>query len=1400
MKTRVKVYIEAVFVSVAALVLCVVGFAAMTIAQTPDAFATPLPGTVSTVAGGDAPGPVSATSIGIGDPVVAPAPGSVLYVASTLIDGIVREVDNSGNETAVASAGLFAWGLAADGAGNIVVADASSRILIVATHSGTYYGIPMTAGGVYTVAGDGTAGYSGDGGPAISAQINEAHFVAVDAAGNLVVGDTYNYRVRVVAVNTGTYYGIAMTAGDIYTVAGNGTKGFSGDGGPATSAEIGPMDAGLAVDSSGDLLLSDDFNSRVRVVASQSGTYYGIAMTAGDIYTVAGNGDGGTSGDGGPATSAPLNPFGVGSDASGNLMVASSSNGCMRVVAGHTGTYYGLPMIEGDIYTVVGNGTVGYSGDGGPALSAELNTPQDVTVDEAGNMVIADAGNNVIRVVAANTGTFYGVSMTAGDIYTVAGNGSLSYSGDGGPPTLAQIFAPEGVATDSSGNILFADSNNYRVRMVAHQSGTYYGIAITAGNIYTVAGNGSNGYSGDDGPATSAEMSQVFGIALDPHSGNLVIADYNFGRVRVVAAQSGTYYGIAMTAGDIYTVAGDDTSGYSGDGGPGTDAELSHPRGVAVDSSGNLLIGDIGNFTVRVLAAQSGTFYGIAMTDGDIYTVAGDGSYGYTGNGVPATSIGLGQPWGVALDGSGNIVIADNENGYIQVVATRSGTFYGMAMTAGDIYRVAGTGGLGGDSGDGGPALSATVGANDVAVDAFGNLVLATGGQVRVIAEQSGTFYGVAMTVGDIYTVSDIAAISVAVSNTGDLVVSNGGNILVVSGGPAAPTATITSPNAGGIYVQGQTVPTSFDCTEGDRGPGIATCLDSNGSSSPGTLDTSTLGAHTYSVTATSGDGEAVTTSIKYSVGLAPSITSVGSTTFTEAAAGTFVVSTTGTPSATLSENGTLPTGISFTDNHDGTATLGGTPPLGTAGSYPFTMIASNGLSPDATQDFVLTVRAPQPAVSGVSPDIGPTSHGIPVTISGSGFSGAASVRFGGSDASFTVVSATEITTTSPSESAGTVDVTVTVPLGGTSATSSADEFSYTDAPVVSSVEPGFGPGSGGTVVTINGEQFIGASAVDFGTSPAIGFTVVSDTAITATTPSGSVGTTTVSVTTPGGTGSDPAAYTYMACNPPAITSSDSTHTVADVPSSFTVTTCATAVPTIKKVGLPKGLVFSDNHNGTATISGTPAARDSGLYTTSILAIVKGQPTATQQLTFTVDNAGVFISKGKDLVHTGTAFSYPVTTRFDYPAPAITTTSTLPGGVSLVDNGNGTASLEGTPDADAGGIHPITISSANGVGSPVTQAFTLTVYQASVVTNPPSDTITAGVAMTPFSVTATGYPTPTLKAAGLPYGVHLVDNHNGTGTISGTTRATAAGTYNVTIIASSKAGSTTQPFTLTVDP
>ena len=357
----------------------------------------------------------------------------------------------------------------------------------------------------------------------------------------------------------------------------------------------------------------------VFLVCGLAGASVAQAAAAPVITTVAGNGTSGYSGDNGPATSAKLrDPQGVAVDAAGNVFIADDLNSVIREVNASTGI----------ITTVAGNGTSGYSGDNGPATSAELNGPDGVAVDASGNLFIAEYGNSTVREVNAQTGI----------ITTVAGNGTSGYSGDNGPATSAKLSFPAGVAVDASGNLFIADYGNSTVREVNAQTGI----------ITTVAGNGTGGYSGDGGPATSAKLSGPKGVGVDA-GGNVFIADYGNNVIREVNASTGI----------ITTVAGNGTSGYSGDGGPATSAKLGDPDAVAVDAGGNVFIADLfPDSNVREVNASTGI----------ITTVAGNGTFGYSGDGGPATSAQLSFPAGVALDAHGNVFIADSSNNAIRKV------------------------------------------------------------------------------------------------------------------------------------------------------------------------------------------------------------------------------------------------------------------------------------------------------------------------------------------------------------------------------------------------------------------------------------------------------------------------------------------------------------------------------------------------------------------------------------------------------------------------------------------------------------------------------------------------------------------------------------------------------------
>ncbi len=555
--------------------------------------------------------------------------------------------------------------LAVDHSGNVLMVT-TSQVKVLAEKTGRFYGLAMTRGQTYVVAGTDTAGSSGVGGPARKAEIAPTG-VAVDHAGNVVIADSPGVgHILVVAARTGTFYGKRMKAGDIYQIAGV-FKGLTGNGVPAAKADVSEPSS-LAIDSHGDVAFIA--GKTVRVIAELAGSFYGQHLKAGDVYTVLGNPSGILyKGEGGPATSAQDVTGGVAVDAAGNLLVA---NRALRVVAASTRTFYGKAMTKGHIYTIAGSGardTGGtWVGDGGSAVKAKLSAA-DVAVDALGNLVVTDAGGHRIRVVAKRTGRFYGRPMTAGHIYTVAGDGVKGFSGDRGLAVSARIDDPQGLAIDAAGNLVFIDAGSKRVRVVAKKTGRFYDQAMTEGHIYTVAGcKCSVKNTGDGRPALKANFvfpqNEPDQVAIDA-AGNLVVT--SDGLIRVIAESTRPFYGQSMTAGHVYRVAGDSKASTFANGVPATSSALDEAGGVAVDGHGNLIIGDTGDEEVRIVAATSGTFYGVPMIVGDIYALAGDQHFGLSGDGGPSTSALVCRPsWVIA--NHGNVIVNDSCNGRIREI------------------------------------------------------------------------------------------------------------------------------------------------------------------------------------------------------------------------------------------------------------------------------------------------------------------------------------------------------------------------------------------------------------------------------------------------------------------------------------------------------------------------------------------------------------------------------------------------------------------------------------------------------------------------------------------------------------------------------------------------------------
>jgi trimeric autotransporter adhesin len=625
-------------------------------------------GVIHTVAGSIVRGPTPATSTVFGEVNALAASGSLLYVATggnvvrsvDLVTGAQRVVAGNGGPYGgdgglATQAGTSACALAATPKGVLFISDcAGHRIRRV-----------NAAGIITTVVGTGEIGFSGEGGPATRAKISDVRGLALSPSGDLYLADRANNRVERVDTN-----------GIITTIAGAGT---GGDGGPALTAQLqGPW--GLAFAANGDLYVAEDGGLRVRKISQ------------GIISTVAGNGTLGALGDGGQATSASLEPQGI-SVVSGDLLVADRANSRIRRVDGN-----------GLISTVAGSGNPGFDGDGGPAVAADLHYPADVTSDAQGNLYVADTANLRVRAIS-----------TVGTITTIAGNGRRS-GGEGFPARQAQFDSSfGGLEFTPRGDTFIANDN--RVDRIDGD-----------GLLHAFAGTGDPASTGDGGPALNA---QTLGGPLAVDAGGDVYIGEPGGTIRKVDAQ-----------GVISHVAGNGAGISNGDGGPATSAGLAGVSDIAFDSAGNLLVVDEGSIngasirkidragTITTIAGRcvagnpqlafnacihyiqaiavdaadniyvitnEGTLIRRFKEGGTITTIAGDGTFGYAGDGGPATAASF-IASNLAVSPSGTVYFTDWQDNRVQ-------TF----RAGGNISTFAGNGG-GGTSGDGGKATDAQVG------------------------------------------------------------------------------------------------------------------------------------------------------------------------------------------------------------------------------------------------------------------------------------------------------------------------------------------------------------------------------------------------------------------------------------------------------------------------------------------------------------------------------------------------------------------------------------------------------------------------------------------------------------------------------------------------------------------
>ena len=672
-------------------------------------------GIITTIAGGYfADGGPAAAELIEAPRSIAAGPDGTLYIVDTINVRIRRIAPDGSIHT---FAGVGTTGFKGDG-GPAVAAELNQPAAVATAADGSVYVSDSgnhrlrrvgADGIISTIAGNGTVGSSGDGGPAARAQFVDPKGIAVWGDGVIYLADGAGCRIRRIGVD-----------GIISTVAGIGRCGFFGDGGQATEAWLNyPIDVALATD--GSLYFSDERNNRIRKVGPD-----------GIIQTVAGSGRGGSSYgfDGGPATIAGLFlPTGVVVLGDGTIMFSEFGNHRVRRV----GT-------DGIITTVAGQIVPGFSGDGSDASNAYLSGPWGLAFGVDDSLYIADSINNRIRRIQPNLiiTTVMGLETAAvpngdglpatnarlassaglafagdgslliadsdnhsirridgsGLISTIAGTGVPGFSGDGGPAAAAQFNLPESIAIGDDGVIYIADFQNHAIRRIG-----------TDGNVSTVAGTGQPGFSGDGGPAIHAQLQQPFGIAIAT-DGTLYVADSGNGRVRrvdidgtittvagglpfriedgypakeaflefpvaVALAGDNSFYIVDHFAntvrrvgpdGIINTVAGlIDDSGFSGDGGPATNALLDGPFGIALTDTASFYVVDAGNGRVRHVDG-----------DGVITTIAGNGLRGLSGDGGLATDAAMLNPTGLTRGPDGSLWIADSGNSRVRKITFAS--------------------------------------------------------------------------------------------------------------------------------------------------------------------------------------------------------------------------------------------------------------------------------------------------------------------------------------------------------------------------------------------------------------------------------------------------------------------------------------------------------------------------------------------------------------------------------------------------------------------------------------------------------------------------------------------------------------------------------------------------------
>ena len=1133
------------------------------------------------------------------------------------------------------------------------------------------------------------------------------------------------------------------------------SAGYSGDNGAATNAKLNSP-SGIVFDPAGNLYIADYGNSTVRKVNATTGN---ITMVAGVPPSA------GYTGDNGPATGAKLShPTDIALDGAGNLYIADGSNYAIRKVSGTTGI----------ITTVAGGNGFGYNGDNIAATSAKLNSLYGIDVDGAGNFYFAEYGGGRIRMVNASTGI----------ITTVAGTGTLGFSGDGGLATNARIYNPYTVKLDAAGNIYFTDSTNCDVRKVT----------VATGIITSVAGTGSCGSQAMGGLATATKLQTTYSVVMDA-AGDLFIGS-NLSILKVTAA-----------TGIITTIAGSGGQNSNVNNISAADARFpGNTIWTAIDGFNNLYVAEYSNSDVRKVSAAPYPFTFAATNVGSTsaaqtLTVSNTGNSALTfpipGTGTdPAISAGysIGNsstcPQVTASSGSaGTLASGSSCTDLVSYQPLVTGTTTGSLVNTDDSLNAAGaTQTLVLNGGNAGADPITVTSLSPTGGTATGGTTVTING-TGYTNSSSVKFGGVAATSVVYSSATKLTAVSPAgtAGVTVDVIVTTGAISSVPSAGDkytytaGPPTVTGISPTSGAAAGGGTITITGTNlngATAVKFGSASATNISVISSTSlTATIPSGTSGSIVDITVTTPGGTSANSAADQFTYLAVPTLTSILPSGGVVAGGTTVAITGTNFTSVTAVTFGAVAAN-SYVVNS--TTSISAVAPAGT-GTVDVTVTTAGGTTAVSAADQYTYYAVP--TVTAISPALGSTAGGTSVTITGTGFTGATAVSFGAvAAASFTVNSATSISAVAPAGT-GTVDVTVTT-AGGTTAISAADQYTYYPVPTVSAISPDVGSTIGGTTVAVTGTSFTGATAVKFGNTAASSFTVNSATSITATAPAESAGNVYVYVTNSVGTSvANPAnQYTYIA--PPVVTGISPASSTYLGGTTVTITGTGFANITAVYFGAVPAASFTVN-SSTQIAAVTPAESAATVDITVISSVVGSSATsAADQHTFlslptlsSISPVNGRTSGGTAVTITGTNFTGATAVNFGAVTAA---------GFTI----NSASQITATTPAEAAGTVDVTVTTPS--GTTATTAADLFTFAAPTVTLAvPSTTLIDYAITTSFTpITGQGgigtlsYSVTPALPSGLIYSTT-------SGAITGTpTVLSAAASYTVTVTDSNGATAT----------